>query len=227
MKAITKPYRELIVVLSLLVFSFSSTSDLQAAMDVDAGKALYKSCAACHGPRAEGNSALAAPRLAGQWVWYLERQIKQFKEGVRGVDTRDHNGALMRAAAEVLVNDQAVLDLSTYLASLPYAPVANPVKGDLRNGNNYYQAKCGACHGGNAEGNAMLNSPRLNGLEGNYLVRQYNNFQNGIRGTHPSDRYGKQMKMMANSLPTTKDLQDVVAFIHSLGPDKDGKSRGH
>lgn len=222
MKAINRQFQTLIVVLF-----FSATSYLQAAVDVDAGKALYKSCAACHGPSAEGNSAMAAPRLAGQWDWYLERQIKQFKEGVRGTDTRDHNGAQMLAAVQVLANDQAVSDISAYLASLSFELPASPTKGDLRNGNNYYQSKCGACHGGNAEGNAMLNSPRLNGLESGYLVRQYYNFQKGIRGVHPSDRYGKQMKMMANSLATEKNLLDVVAFIHSLAPNKNGKVGGH
>lgn len=226
MKVITQQYQTFCQKL-IAMFFLCAASGLQAAVDIDAGKTLYESCAACHGPNAEGNPVMAAPRLAGQWNWYLERQIKQFKEGIRGVDKRDHTGAQMLAAVQVLVSDEAVSDISAYLASLSFEPVASPVEGDLRNGNNYYQSKCGACHGGNAEGNAMLNSPRLNGLEGDYLVRQYYNFQKGLRGIHPSDRYGKQMKMMANSLATEKNLQDVVAFIHSLPPNKDSRTGGH
>ncbi len=53
-------------------------------------------------------------------------------------------------------------------------------------------------------------------LDAAYLKHQYQNFQLGIRGTHPEDTYGRQMKMMATSLPTDKDLDDVIAYIQSL-----------
>ncbi len=89
-------------------------------------------------------------------------------------------------------------------------------QGDLKNGNNYYQSKCGACHGGQAEGNPGLNAPGLAWLDAAYLKHQFQNFQLGVRGTHPGDTYGRQMKMMSTSLPTDKDLDDVIAYIQSL-----------
>jgi hypothetical protein len=36
-----------------------------------------------------------------------------------------------------------------------------------------------------------------------------------VRGAHPDDTYGRQMKMMSTSLPSDKDLDDVIAFIQS------------
>ncbi len=39
--------------------------------DEKRGRRLYASCAACHGAKGEGNSALHAPALAGQTDWYL------------------------------------------------------------------------------------------------------------------------------------------------------------
>ncbi len=222
MKALIKQCQTLVVVLCL-----SGFGGVQAAVDLEAGKALYGSCQACHGANGEGNPALQAPSLAGQFDWYLQRQLTFFKTGVRGADANDQLGAQMRASVALLPDEQAVANVAAYLASLSFAAVTNRINGDLRNGNNYYQSKCGACHGGNAEGNTMINAPRLNGQDGNYLLRQYANFQKGIRGVHPDDRYGKQMKMMSDSLPTEKDLNDVLAFVHSLPLVKEGKAGGH
>ena len=58
--------------------------------------------------------------------------------------------------------------------------------------------------------------PELSSDEAAYLKRQYHNFQLGVRGAHADDKYGRQMKMMSTSLPTDKDLDDVIAYIQSL-----------
>lgn len=183
----------------------------------EAGKALYQSCAACHGAAAEGNTALKAPALAGQQQAYLERQLHHFKQGIRGNDAGDTAGAQMAAMAATLSSGEAISDVSAYLAGLPVTVAADPQAGDLRNGNNYYQSKCGACHGGKAEGNSSLNAPRLSGLSADYIKQQYHNFQQGLRGSHPDDRFGRQMKLMSNSLPGEQDLNDVTAFIQAQG----------
>lgn len=177
--------------------------------------AKYQTCAACHGAQGEGNAALNAPALAGQGAAYLERQLQHFKTGVRGSDPADSLGAQMKPMA-ALLSDEDIPQMAAYLSSLPLPAATVPASGDLRNGNNYYQSKCGACHGGKAEGNAGLNSPRLAGLDAAYIKRQYLNFQQGLRGTHADDRYGKQMKMMSTSLPGDKDLDDVIAYIQAL-----------
>lgn len=181
----------------------------------EAGQALYGPCATCHGAKGEGNVELKAPALAGQDAAYLQRQLQHFKSGIRGADARDTLGAQMRGMAATLVDEQAIKDVSVYIAALAPPPAAEITEGDLRNGNNQYQAACGACHGGEAEGNPLLNAPRLNMLSASYIKTQYRNFQQGIRGKHPDDRFGKQMAMMANSLPGDKDLDDVIAFMHA------------
>ena len=53
-------------------------------------------------------------------------------------------------------------------------------------------------------------------LNGIYLKQQFQSFRQGLRGTHPQDKYGRQMKMMSTSLPTDKDLDDVIAYIQSM-----------
>jgi cytochrome c oxidase subunit II len=60
-----------------------------------------------------------------------------------------------------------------------------------------------------------MNSPRLRQQLDSYLLLQVNHFKQGIRGSAPGDRYGKQMTIMANSVNAT-ELLDVLAHISSL-----------
>jgi cytochrome c553 len=187
---------------------------LSAARANEEAKTKYQSCVACHGDAGQGNAALGAPALAGQGAAYLQRQLQHFKAGVRGADPRDTQGAQMKAMAGTLSDDDILL-ITGYLSALPQPEQVAPITGDLKNGNNYYHATCGACHGGQAQGNPGLNAPALAALDAAYLKAQFQNFRLGLRGTHPDDTYGRQMKMMATSLPSDKDLDDVIAFIQS------------
>jgi cytochrome c553 len=86
--------------------------------DAKRGRELYATCSGCHGARAEGNHALAAPALAGQTDWYLVRQLERFRAGERGFAPEDAPGTTMRAAASVLPDDKAVNDLVAYINTL-------------------------------------------------------------------------------------------------------------
>ena len=191
-----------------------SGSFSQAAGDAAAGKAAYSTCIACHGMNGEGNAALNSPALGGQQEAYIARQISAFRSGMRGSDPKDTYGMQMRGMAATLADDAAIANVAAYIAALP-ASKGTPVEHDVRNGENQYNAACGACHGAKAEGNVALNAPRLAGLDPVYLKRQYQNFANGVRGSHPDDRLGKQMQMMATMLATDKDLADVIGFIQA------------
>ena len=74
---------------------------------------------------------------------------------------------------------------------------------------------CAACHGGKTEGNPAMTTPRLRQQHDSYLQRQVVHFRQGVRGSDPTDRYGKQMKMMAASV-NDAELLDVLAYISSL-----------
>jgi cytochrome c oxidase subunit 2 len=183
-----------------------------------AGNAQFAPCVACHGSHGEGNAALGAPAIAGQDAAYLQRQLQHFRAGRRGTHPSDTFGATMRAGgASTLKDDAAVAAVATYVAALAKTRPAASAKGDLHNGNNLYYGKCGACHGGRAEGNTALNAPRLAGLDATYIKRQFAHFRNGVRGTDPKDVPGRQMAMMAKTLPNDRDLEDVIAFIQQQG----------
>ena len=200
----------LIVLVLAGLFSLS----VQAA-DVAAGKALYATCAACHGPNAGGNKAMNSPKTAGQHGWYIKRQLQAFKEGIRGTAPGDVYGAQMRPMAMTLANEAAIDNVVAYIATLSAPTPAVTVKGDVAVGKQLYTT-CAACHGAKAEGNVQLNSPRLSDQDDWYLVRQLQNYKTGVRGSNPKDVYGMQMKPMAGMLANDQAINNVVAYIGTL-----------
>jgi cytochrome c553 len=66
-------------------------------------------CSACHGPDAAGTDAF--PRLAGQHVQYLMKQLRSFQNNMRNV-------AVMHGVAQGLQRED-MLSIASYLQSLP------------------------------------------------------------------------------------------------------------
>ena len=50
-----------------------------------------------------------------------------------------------------------------------------------------------------------------------YLARQLENFKADIRGRHEDDLYGWQMAEMARILKDDDAINDVIAYINTLG----------
>lgn len=87
--------------------------------DAENGKAYYNMvCGACHGPGAVGIESLNSPKLVGLQDWYLERQLNNFRQGVRGKEEGDTYGAQMQLIAESIPDDKTVSDLIAYINSL-------------------------------------------------------------------------------------------------------------
>jgi cytochrome c oxidase subunit 2 len=194
---------------------FAQTST-RATGDVAAGKQSYAVCAACHGLQAEGNLALHAPKLSGQGDWYLQRQLKYFKNGARGTHDKDVFGKMMAPMAATLGDDTAIDNVSAYIKTLSDSPAPATVKGNANNGQALYVSTCGTCHGPNGRGLQSTNAPGLKGMSDWYLVTQLKNFKQGIRGAHPQDMYGPQMALMSETLPDDRAINDLVAYINTL-----------
>ncbi len=80
------------------------------------GSALYKPCAACHGPNGEGNEGTKAPPLQAQSDWYIATQLTHFRKGIRGTHPEDATGGMMRPQATMLPDDAAVRDIASFIA---------------------------------------------------------------------------------------------------------------
>lgn len=181
----------------------------------EAGAATYAVCSACHGAEGEGNPTLNAPKIAGQEAWYLKRQIRLYQQSIRGSDPRDVFGMQMAPMANTLASDELLADVAAYIETLPDTDAEQTVFGDPVRGRALYTT-CAGCHGRDGRGNWGTNAPRLAGMSDWYLVRQLENFRQGVRGAHADDLYGMQMAMMAASLRDEAAIQDLVAYINSL-----------
>lgn len=207
--------KKMIVTGITIFLSLGFTLIIHAAGDAAKGKTLYPVCIACHGLNGEGNAALHAPAIGGQGAWYIARQLKNFKSGIRGTHPKDVYGAQMRPMSMILTNDQAVEDVAAYVATLKPSKPASSVKGNAAAGKAMY-AVCLACHGANGEGNKALNAPRLAGQHDWYTVQQIKNFKAGIRGTNAKDMFGAQMRPMSMMLATDDIINNVSAYISTL-----------
>jgi cytochrome c553 len=195
------------------IADYSELLDAMAAADPQRGKALFVACAGCHGGSAEGVAALNAPLLAGLDSDYIVRELRMFRSGLRG-NTADTYGYMMTARAGTLPGDRAVRDVAAYIATLPVAASASSTLGDPVRGKALYES-CAACHGSEANGNAVNGSPGLRNQNDAYLRNQLRNFRSGVRGLHPEDAGGVQMRAAALLLTNPRDIEDVIAFINS------------
>ena len=85
----------------------------------DSGQSLYTiACANCHGVKAQGIWATNAPRLSSMSDWYMQRQLHNFRQGIRGAHRQDFRGAQMASMARVLSDDEAISDLLDYVHTL-------------------------------------------------------------------------------------------------------------
>jgi len=91
--------------------------------DAKAGQALYEgSCAACHGPRAEGFPQLSTPNLRILPGWYIARQVLGYKKGWRGAPDHAGQPALWMRSVSFHIDEQAELaDVVAYLDNLSAA----------------------------------------------------------------------------------------------------------
>lgn len=171
-------------------------------------------CTVCHGVQMKGNPNIAAPRLSGMDAAYIERQLHAFKKGWRGVHENDIAGMEMRPMAAILA-DREIAAAVRYVNAVESDLPPTTVEGDAERGKVLY-ASCAACHGTNAGGVEAVRGPALNGLNDWYLVTQLANFRDGIRGGHPDDIYGAQMRAATAVLEDESAILDVVSFINSL-----------
>lgn len=197
----------LVVGLSLLVSQAQAEQPSAAVLDQVAV------CQSCHQANGAGSAELAAPALAGQDADYLARQLVNFQQGWRGKDPRDQYGQQMLSIAASV---QDVAAVAAYFKALPVPKPSGEVSGDLQKGRTIYVGNCGSCHGGNAQGNPAFAAPSLLGQHSSYLLRQLEHFKNGVRGVEKADKPGRQMAMMAKTLNSTAEMNQVIAYIQSL-----------
>ncbi len=108
---------------------------------------------------------------------------------------------------------QTLLALVLFGALLSSAPRAQ----DLARGEQLF-AMCAHCHGDQGQGRPLALAPSIGGLEKWYVVKQLQNFKDGVRALHFDDLAGMRMRPMARWLKTPEDLGAVATYVAALPP---------
>lgn len=161
----------------------SHPADTDHALLIASGKEKSSTCSSCHG--ADGNKTPnpAWPKLAGQSVEYLSKELMDYKLGEKG----GRNNAIMSGIVANLTKED-ILALATYYQSLPHTIGAvDPKLAAL--GARLYRAgdiqkripACSACHSPKGLGNAPAAFPLVSGQNAAYLADQLKAFRDGTR----------------------------------------------
>lgn len=226
------------------IFIASSSQAQMYPMDSDVGiegADLWDTCSFCHGAQGQGGPALDAPALAGLQAWYIERQLYNFKNRIRGTHYDDVPGVQMSIVTGMVRNDATIKNIAAYIESLEpgappelaangevagtarpfiwrskYAALDHPNEPNIERGKTLYESGCIACHGADGSGNEPLGAPRISDQTDWYMHRQLQYFKDGLRGSNPADTFGLQMSVFAKTLPDEQAIADVVAYIKTL-----------
>lgn len=100
----------------------TAKASASTSTDVAHGESLYLgSCAACHGPQAEGFAHLKTPSLRILDASYLDRQLTHYTDGTRGSDVHaDQLGVWMRGIALQIRSAEDRKAIIDYLGSLSW-----------------------------------------------------------------------------------------------------------
>ena len=197
------------------------------------GEELFTVCLICHGSQGQGMDRREGPAIAGLEAWYIEKQLHNYRDGIRGYHEEDIPGKFMSGTYQLLRNDETIREVAEYVASLevgaepdanangprghiwdsPYAGIEEV--GNAGTGAQLY-AVCSGCHQPDGTGNQALGAPNLTNLSELYMERQLMYFRDGLRGAHPDDTAGALMAGMAKTLPNNQAIADVVAYILEL-----------
>ena len=171
------------------------------------GIEVYEVCSACHLLEGWGRPDGTFPQLAGQHRGVLIKQLAD----IRALN-RDNPTMYPFALPESIGDEQALADVTAYIATLPMNPDWGKgpwAKGtpEYDQGEQLYKDNCVQCHGDHGEGNAEKFYPRIEGQHYNYMVRQFEWIRDGKRRNANPDMVD-QIKRFSD-----KDMQMVVNWV--------------
>lgn len=199
----------------------SELNQRKGSGDPEIGREKSAFCQGCHGE--DGNSASGTfPKLAGQWSDYIQKQFREFQNGARYNET-------MSDVAVTVEDFNDLFDITAYFASqkmMPLTPIdpndTEAIKlyreGDklFNEGNSEDEAfRCVKCHGLHGRGEPLNNNlfPVLGGQHKEYLVKQLNEFRDGLRD---NDRSGMMMRI--TSRLTKHEIEAIATYLSSTLP---------
>jgi cytochrome c553 len=168
-------------------------------------------CAQCHAYNGASDGSGAFPRIGGQSLYYLDKQMRDFAAGVR-------TNAVMTSIAKGLSSEE-IADVAAYYASVasPFLPLrgADPIL--IKRGGQIAQIgdaaknlqSCDNCHGPGGAGEPPA-IPYLAGQYAHYIVFELQMWQRGFRNSSPD-----AMEYIAKRLDD-RDIAAVAAYFQQV-----------
>ena len=201
---------------------------LHLTPDIENGLDVYEVCSACHKPEGWGGKDGTFPMLAGQHRAVLIKQLADIR-----ARNRDNPTMYPFALPESIGDEQALADVTAYIAKLPMNP--DNGKGEwaddspeMAQGEKLYKDNCVKCHGETGEGKAEKFYPKIQGQHYKYMLRQFEWIRDGKRRNANPDMVkqikgfsDKDMKMVINYVSRIKIPKDQLGPIGWQNPDFD------
>jgi len=175
----------------------------------DSTFAPEENCGLCHG--ADGNSVTQRfPRLAGQNVAYLLKELRDFR-----ARRRTNDEAAMTTAVEQLSDDD-LAQAAAYFAKQEPATEIAAKSGDGAAARLFHDGRdgvlaCVTCHGPT---NSPYLAPRLGGQHAGYVEKQLEDFRTGKRANDPDGI----MRTIAARL-SAGDVVALARYVASMPAD--------
>lgn len=211
------------VLISLFVLS-ATLAGKSVAQNLEKGKEINGTCAACHGEYGHGGKKGEYPRIGGQRAAYIDDQLRRFRARKR------INIPMFPYTQERELPDEDIKDVAAYLAGIELPTTAPEFKdsddaltrllamekvmvvprldGDLANGEAIYRKQCASCHGKTGMGRGKF--PLLVGQYTNYLKKQVDAYLKAER-PHDDDEERGVLATLSE-----KDINDILAYITRL-----------
>jgi len=178
---------------------------MRAKGDALRGESEFVICQGCHRAGAVGRADGSYPRLAGQHVSVLIKQMADVQT------ERRYNPKMQPFIHLHEILPQHVADIAAYLHGLPVPPTQGQGSGDkLEHGRLLYEKDCAACHGNRGAGSDEKFYPRVSGQHFKYLLRESQTIRDGKRrNANPV-----MVKVIKNY--TDDDIAAVADFMSRL-----------
>jgi len=200
------------LLLATLIYSCLTQAKAMPEANPFQGATDSQTCAACHGPN--GNTDVSAwPKLAGQHMSYLIKQLQDYQQGMNGPRPNE-----IMHGQSITLNKQQLIDISAYFAQ-QITDIGSMTPEDVARAEQLYRGgdiqkgipACMSCHGPSGQGIGSAKIPKLSGQNPEYTYQQLQAFKAGTRKNDPND----MMQDVAMKL-SDEDMRILANYLFGL-----------
>jgi len=168
---------------------------ISASVALAAEPEFASQCLGCHGAQ-KAEFAYQAPQLAKLKKNYIFTQLQGYRDGLRGLGSKE---AGEMAAAVQGLDDQQLEAMASWAATLKGQALHTFDRNSSELGAVIFSDHCYGCHQA-FMGRTMTKSPRLEYLDGGYMVAQIGLFSSGERRINQPNEHQAKMVDVVKAL---------------------------